>query len=137
MIGGLTFKVFCKAYTHNAAFSKGPWYRKKRRDEVKAATQAALEKIRFQLTNIFDGFKPIPIVHFTFEMEYKRQGNFCDTDAVGPMKKAVIDTLVKNGVILDDTGDIVKSVKYYPPTGGHEFEGLRVWVLEKEEIRNA
>ena len=131
MNGGLTFKVLCKAYTNNAAFGKGHWNRMNRRDEVKKATQEALDQF------VPEGFIPMPVVHFSCEMEYKRKGNFCDTDAVGPMKKAVIDTLVKNGVILDDTGDIVKSVKYYPPTGGHEFEGLRVWVLEKEEIRNA
>ena len=127
----MTFKVPCKAYTNNAAFGKGHWYRKTRRDEVKVATQAVLDGC------VPQGFIPMPLVHFSCQMEYARKGNFCDTDAVGPMKKAIIDTLVKNGLIRDDTGDIVKSVKYYPPTGGHEFDGLRVWVDPKEVIRNA
>ena len=128
-VRGLAFLVACKPYTANKALGISRWARVKCRNEVKEATREALDGL---LSHLGNNDLPLDAVHIEASMQYKRKGNFCDTDAPAPMLKAVIDTLVYRGVIIDDTGDIVKSVKYLPPTGGCEVEGLLVWVNQEE-----
>lgn len=121
---GMIFLVPGKAYLINAALAKGHWYRAKRRNEVKDAAREVIDRF---IPHVEDCI-PYPHVEIECTMQYERKHNLCDTDAPAPMRKAVMDVLVEKGVIAEDTGDIVHGVKYLPPVGGQDTEGLLMLV---------
>ena len=122
-----SFSVHGKAYTNNEAYRINHWQRKARRDAIK---EAATEAVR-EIIPLIPGELPFPYVQIGCQMYYKRRGNFADTDAYAPFLKVVIDTLVKEGVMDDDTPDIVNSVTYLHPVGGNDADFLWVYIAER------
>lgn len=63
-----------------------------------------------------------------FEVQpYQKGGRLQDTGACHPAVKAAIDGIVDAGVLLDDSPQYVKSIRFLPTERGKDGLTLRFW----------
>lgn len=100
-----------RPWTTNAERSGNRWERAKLTREWRLAFHLLTSELR-----------PPPLAWCDVEVElwHSTRRSVQDTGACHPAVKAAVDGIVDSGVLLDDTPDIVRSIKFHAPKIGRD-----------------